>query len=392
MFVMDENLTLLSRVPLFSSLPPEELENLSSSLTLMKVTPGEVLFCEYDLGDFFYIIREGQVEVVKAMGTPEERSVGMRGPGEFVGEMSLLSSNGMRTASVRAVGHGSLWEMKRDDFNALLHRHPMLGYEMVRVLSYRLTTSHNRAISDLQEKNEKLRQAYEELKAAQEQLIEKERMERELQVAHQIQMSILPQSLPQLDGYDFGVKMIPARMVGGDFYDFIPLSDDKVGVIVGDVTDKGVPAAIFMAQVHALLRAEACRGCPPNEVLQTANNLLLDMNERGLFVTVLYGVLDRSVAEFSYARAGHELPIVANKLGGSKFISSLWLYTDGLTDEHNPQGVRFGGEMLLSAISDIEGETAQDTCDQMIDRIKAYRKGAPLEDDVTLVVVSSKIS
>src|SRR3712207_3101439 len=143
--------------------------------------------------------------------------------------------------------------------------------------------------------------------AAQQQIIEKQRLEHELQLAYEIQTSILPRVLPQLQGYDFGATMVPARVVGGDFFEFVELGDDRVGIAVGDVTDKGMPAAIFMAQTHALLRAEAVRSAAPHEVLRCVNRHVVEMNAAGLFVTMLYGVLDRASASFSYARAGHEL-------------------------------------------------------------------------------------
>jgi Serine phosphatase RsbU, regulator of sigma subunit len=117
----------------------------------------------------------------------------------------------------------------------------------VRVLSLRLEQHQNRTIRDLQEKNLQLTQAYEQLKAAQAHLIEKEKMERELEVARGIQQSMVPRKLPHLPGFDFGARMMPARAVGGDFFDFIPLSESTLGIVIGDVSDKGVPAALFMA-------------------------------------------------------------------------------------------------------------------------------------------------
>jgi CRP-like cAMP-binding protein len=300
---------LLARAPLFSGLPEDEIKKLTQTLRVIEVPPGKVLFQEGDVGDRFYIIIQGQIEVIKALGTPEERLIGLRGPGEFVGELSLINRAGLRTAGVRSLGPAHLWEMSHDEFDDLLHRQPSMAFELINVLSERLTTAHDSTIKDLQIKNLELTKAYEELKAAQAQIIEKERLERELQVAFEIQTSILPQTLPDLAGYDFGALMVPARAVGGDFYDIIPLSADKVGIIIGDVADKGVPSAIFMAQTHALLYAMATRAASTTRVLQRVNELLIKIGESSLFVTVLYGVLDRRTNLFSYARAGHELPI-----------------------------------------------------------------------------------
>ncbi len=191
---------------------------------MREVPPGTILFQEGDVGDNFYIIIQGQVEVVKALGSHEERLIALRGPSEFIGELSLINRDGLRTAGVRARGPTQLWEMTHADFDALLERQPKLAFEIVTVLGERLTSAHNASIRDLLEKNRQLQHAYDELKDAQAQIIVKERLERELQLAYEIQMSILPQTLPQLAGYDFGSCIVPARAVGGDFFDLLALN------------------------------------------------------------------------------------------------------------------------------------------------------------------------
>jgi sigma-B regulation protein RsbU (phosphoserine phosphatase) len=171
------------------------------------------------------------------MDTPNERLVAVRGVGQFIGEMSLLNPDGLRTASARVRREAHLLELSRDDFNALLKREPSLAYEMLSVLSRRLREAHNASISELTEKNRQLTMAYEELKAAQEQIIEKKTLERELEQAREIQISMLPTLLPKLAGFDVGARMVPARMVGGDFY-VIRLGPDNLGIVIGDVAGK----------------------------------------------------------------------------------------------------------------------------------------------------------
>ncbi len=406
---------LLAGVPLFSILPGSELQALAVSLQQRRFDPGEILFREGERGDVFYVVRQGQVEIIKAMGSPQESLSAIRGPGEFVGEMSLLNRDSLRTASVRATSPVLLWEMTRRDFDALLERHPELAYEMVRVLSDRLTAAHNAEVKTLEEKNRQLALAYEELKAAQAQIIEKERLERELQVAHDIQMSILPARLPEIAGYDFGACLVPARSVGGDFYDLFVLPGDRVGVMIGDVTDKGVPAAIFMAQVHAFLLAAAEAGMTSAQVLLNANRHLMDMDESGLFVTVLYGVLDCQSGEFSFARSGHELPVRYQASGAVSLSPNnpgqplgifdqplldeqtlrlypgegLLLYTDGVTDERDPQGERYGLPRLVQALSAAPDKPAQAVCDDLLLELLAHLSGAPQDDDITMLMVRS---
>jgi serine phosphatase RsbU (regulator of sigma subunit) len=412
---MNEHVPFLAQVPLFTSLPRSELEYLAATLRILDIPPRTPIFHEGEHGGHLYIVLDGQLEVVKALGTPDERLIGVRGPGEFVGEASLVNPDGQRTASVRTRAASRLWEMTRADFNALLNRQPMMAYEMVRVLSQRLNASHTNALRDLQEKNRQLTQAYEELKAAQAQIIEKEKLERELQVAHEIQMSILPRTLPHLPGFDFGARMVPARSVGGDFYDFIPLDSQAVEIVVGDVTDKGVPAAIFMAQTRALLRAEAIRTRSPRDVLQRVNHHLLEMNQQGLFVTVLCGVLDAATGKFAYARAGHELPLICAADGtlipaahgdgqplgvlddpvlDEQVVSvpphgALLLYTDGVTESRDEQRATFGEVRLAAALRVRVGAAAQSLCDQLLEAVIAHQGTNPQYDDLTLVAVHS---
>ena len=406
---------LLARAPLFKGLPEDEIRKLTQTLRVLEVPPNTVLFLEGDVGDRFYIIIQGQIEVIKALGTPEERFIGLRGPGEFVGEMSLINRAGLRMASVRSLGPAHLWEMSHVEFDDLLHRQPSMAFELINVLSERLTTAHDSTIRDLQKKNLELTEAYEELKAAQAQIIEKQRLERELQVAFEIQASILPQTLPDLAGYDFGALMVPARAVGGDFYDIIPLSSDKVGIIIGDVADKGVPSAIFMAQTHALLYAMVARNASPSRVLQRVNQLLIKIGGASLFVTVLYGVLDRRTNLFSYARAGHELPIIVSADGKAETVphdqgqlmgvldklildeqtvsipsgGAIMLYTDGVIDARHSNGDSFGMERLIKELELPRDGSAQDQCDRLWQTLCNFQSKDAQEDDVTLVLVQS---
>lgn len=403
----------LEQVPLFASLPPEEVQHLAGALRPLRVPAGALLFREGEHGATFYIVLEGQVEVVKAHGTADEQLLGVRGPGEFVGEMSLLNRDDVRMASVYAREPATLLELTRAEFDALLTRRPFLAYEMVKVLSARLRSAHDDAIRDMRKKNTLLRDAYEALRDAQAQIIEKEKLERELEVAHDIQMSLLPHTLPDFAPFDFGARIAPARAVGGDLFDFIPLDDETMAVVIGDVSDKGVPAAIFMAQVHALLRAEASAAASPRATLHAVNLHLLDMNARGLFVTVLYGVLKQRTGEFAYARAGHELPMLCSVAGEVTEVgrgrgqplglfdaplldeqtitltpgSMLLLYTDGVTDPNDHSGLAFDVDQLKAALCACASMAAQGACDHLMQAVTAYHQNAPQHDDITLVAV-----
>jgi sigma-B regulation protein RsbU (phosphoserine phosphatase) len=408
--------SIIQRVPLFASLPHDEIQHLAATLRAYTFAPGILLLREGEYGDRFYIIAAGEVEIIKALGTPEEHRIGLRGPGEYVGEMSLFNRDGLRTASARTRTAVQTLEMTRSDFDALLHRQPTLAYEMVRVLSMRLTQAHDSAIRDLQEKNRQLAEAYEELKAAQAQIIEKEKLERELELARRIQMSIFPHGLPQFAGFDFGAQVIPMSAVGGDLFDLIPLDDDRLGIAVGDVSGHGVPAALFMALTVTLLRAEACRTCSPQEVLRSVNRQLLNLGNRGVFVTMLYGVLDRATREFTYVRAGHEAPLLCRAngdllipaLGRGQLLGffdnpllpeetvqlasgdTMLLYTDGVIEAVDAQDQMFGEEQLHETFNANCDAAPQVMCDRILERVANHSGSLSQRDDITLVCVQAK--
>jgi sigma-B regulation protein RsbU (phosphoserine phosphatase) len=407
------NKELLIKIPLFKTLPDAELDRLAASLTVREYPPETVIFREGQLGDRFYIILEGEVEAIKALGTSDERVLGVRGAGQFIGELSLINRNRSRTASIRSINPVRLWEMALSEFDALLIRQPALVYEVVQVLGERLIASETATIADLHDKNRQLAGMLAELQAAQAQIIEKEKLEHELQVAYQIQISILPTTLPQVSGYDFGAMMVPARVVGGDFYDIFRLGPDKIGIMIGDVADKGMPSAIFMARTHALLYAELNRNSSPVAVLKRVNRYLGQISNSPLFVTVLLGILYTQSGVFHYGRAGHELPIMVNQEGHiEKFPftqgqllgmledpiideqrviipsgGTVLIYTDGVTDERNPQGTSFGLNGVIETMKDCAFQPASGICEFILQRISAYQQGMSQDDDITMLVL-----
>ncbi len=407
---------MLRRLALFSSLPDEEIEFLTNSLPMVELEPGMFIFEEGVADDYFLILLEGEVEIIKAMGTSDERLLGVRGGGTILGEMALFSAEKFHTASIRTRTRIQMLKMGYAEFDALLTRRPHLAYNMAQVISRRLEESENSTIADLREKNRLLTQAYEELKAAQAAMIEKERLERELEIARQIQSSILPQELPQPPGFECGACMLPAHAVGGDFYDFIPLSGGRLGVVVGDVTDKGVPASLFMALTYSLLRAEAQRSRPPGETLREVNRHLLDINSSGMFVTLLYGILEPKQRRFTYARAGHPYPLILNadyqrvqvpqgigqplglfedlRLDEHSLIlppqALLLISSDGLTEAMNPAGEEITQEEVVAMLASLRDECTGRLCMRLWDQVKLFTEGGPQQDDFTVLALKVK--
>lgn len=406
----------LQQVPLFAELPIDEIEYLAATLRPAVYPADTLLFHEGEVGERFYIVLDGQIAIVKALGTVDERLVGVRGQGEFVGEMSLLNQDGLRTASVLVHEQARVLELTRADFDALLYRHPTLAYCMLRVLSTRLRASNDAAIQDLHEKNRRLAQAYADLQAAQEQIIKQETLARELQLAREIQESMLPHHLPTLPGLDLAATMIPARTIGGDFYDVISLGPDRLGLVVGDVSGKGVPAALFMALTCSLLRAEASRTASIEETLRAVNAHLLSHNTRSMFVTVLFGILQRDTRQFDFIRAGHELPLILDAQGQRHQFTfgrghplalfpnpaldiqsvtlppggTLLLYTDGATEAMDIQNQQFGADRLAETMRQHPQASAKALCDQLIATLAMHQGAAPQSDDITLVMLRTE--
>jgi sigma-B regulation protein RsbU (phosphoserine phosphatase) len=360
----------------------------------------------------FYILLEGEAEVIKALGTPDERQLAIRPSGSLFGEMSLFEPRGSHTASVRAHTTTYVLEMTRQDFDQLLHRYPTLAYDLARQTSRHLEDTENATILDLREKNRQLTHAYQELKTAQEQLIIKERLEKELAIARQIQESILPDRLPHLEGFDIAALTLPAREVGGDYYDFIPINQHRFGLVIGDACDKGIPAALFINLTKSLVHIEATRNPSPEATLQMVNRQLLEMSHSGMFVTLLYGILDAS-GRFDYCRAGHPYPLVLNEnlwlvettsssgmpLGITAEIELdaqtitippgglLVIYSDGLSEALDVHDNQFGTERLASELPKISHLSAVQVCDQLLKRVQEFVGGQPQSDDLTVIVI-----
>jgi serine phosphatase RsbU (regulator of sigma subunit) len=410
---MDEKVFL--NIPLFRDIPPAEMAQIVSSLPMATYEAGAYLFRDGDPGENLYVVREGQLEVVLAAESSDEMLLKVVGSGEYVGEMGLILEDGKRTATVRAQTKARTWVMSRARFNEMLLRWPIIAYAMVSILSERLDATNNANFRDLTQKNHALQKAYDELKAAQAQLIEKERLERELKVAAEIQLSILPDVLPASPGFDFGARILPARRVGGDFYDVFALDEGRTGVVIGDVADKGIPAALFMARAHALIMAEADSSAAPGDVLRFANGHITRLQKSAQFVTALYGTVDSNTCEFSYARAGHEPPLVLKPDGTVDRVphaagmslglwdeitldlqvvhlergSTLVLFTDGMTDCRDTQGTPFGLPRIKETLAGLVGLPAQAVCDSLLQTLKTYQDGSNQDDDVTLVAIHS---
>lgn len=251
--------------------------------------------------------------------------------------------------------------------------------------------------------------------------VERERMERELEVARQIQVSFLPQSLPDLPGWDLAAYWQAARQVGGDFYDFFPLparamslqsSEQRCGVVIADVADKGVPAALFMALSRTLFRTTALTGRAPADVARRTNQLILSDARSDLFVTLFYAILEPD-GRVWYVSCGHHPPLLVRADSGEVMElrtpgialgavdedvfedretslgpgDSLVLYTDGITEAFNGEAKMFGRARLAKLLQSHPHQTAADLARIVRDAVEDFVGDVPQSDDLALVVV-----
>ncbi|MEX1252813.1 MAG: SpoIIE family protein phosphatase [Dehalococcoidia bacterium] len=239
---------------------------------------------------------------------------------------------------------------------------------------------------------------------------ERERMEQELQVARLIQQTLLPKNLPELPGWKIGAFYQPAQAVGGDFYDFIAFPDGYLGIVVGDVSDKGVPAALVMATTRSILRAAADRLDSPGQVLQRVNDLLHPDIPPNMFVTCLYAVLDTMSGHLYFANAGHNLPYLRTE-GGVREIratgmplglmpgmvyeeqrvvlehgESVLFHSDGLVEAHNSRREMFGFPKLMGLVGSHPGGAG--LIDHLLAELSSFAGPEhEQEDDITLVTL-----
>lgn len=404
---------VLQRIPLFASLPADEIAHVERALIERRYDAGAILFLEGDAGDRLCLITEGQLEVVKAIGTPDEHVIATRGAGDYVGEMSLIQIDGRRSASIRARTPLRTLEMTRAEFNTLLHRQPQIAYQMARVLSNHLNEAHAAAIAEMRKKNRELSAAYESLKAAQAQIIQKEKLEHELRMARSVQAGLLPRSVPAIAGWQFAARWHPARQVSGDFYDFITLSDDKLGAVVADVSDKGMPAALFMTLSRSVLRASLLASASLAEAVQRANQLICADATDSMFVTLFACTLDPLTGDLRYVNAGHNPPLHFHEASGqwrelklsgmvlgvvddAPFVQhecrlnagdALVIFTDGVTDALNDAEERFGMEQLMDVLQTAQGENAGGMADALEKALAEFTAGGEPFDDMTYVVI-----
>jgi sigma-B regulation protein RsbU (phosphoserine phosphatase) len=252
--------------------------------------------------------------------------------------------------------------------------------------------------------------------------IQRQRLEEELAIGRRIQLSLLPGACPEVEGWEFAAIYEPARQVGGDLYDFLELPGEprRLGLLIADVTDKGVPAALFMAFSRTIIRTESMSGSRPNpaEALTRANwSIVRDVPaESRLFLSAFYATLDVQSGRLAYANGGHNWPLwVRAATGEVRELSArgmllgiyqdieleeleivvapgdvLVFYTDGVTEAKDAQGRMFEEERLFRVAAANVEASAQQMAGSIVEAVRAFAGGTPPSDDLTLFVVKRK--
>ncbi len=241
-------------------------------------------------------------------------------------------------------------------------------------------------------------------------------LRQELSIAYRIQQSMLPRTFPPFPGrddFDIFAEMLPARSVGGDFYDFFLMDDDRLALVIGDVSGKGVPAALFMAVVRTLLRATAAQGLSAGECLTYLNGMLKRQCEASMFVTIFYGILNTHTGGLEFSLGGHNppyrfsrqgaverLPAIGGTLVGAFDQASfetgsmaldpgdaLLLYTDGVTDAEDGSGNSFSEERVCASLARLAGQPVESIVSGLVREVGEFSEGAPQGDDVTALAL-----
>lgn len=248
--------------------------------------------------------------------------------------------------------------------------------------------------------------------------LERERLAGELEIAHRVQTRLLPLREPSVKNYIIKGLCISAKEVGGDYYDFIELGDNKLGAVIGDVSGKGLPAAFYMTMTKGIFQSQVDSSRSPAEVLKKVNKLLIQSMEKGSFVTMFYGILDYKENSFTYARAGHEPGIYYNNLNNKIEIlrpagiglglkegilfekniedkklhlnkgDLILLYTDGFSDARNQDNEDYGRERIIKFIESNKNIPGDEIIKALSDDVSRFRKESPQYDDLTLITIN----
>ncbi|MCK5095240.1 MAG: SpoIIE family protein phosphatase [Spirochaetes bacterium] len=381
------NLLQTSILPSISSEMKEEpemdfsFEELIPFMAREVYKKGIVLFNKDDKADKIFYIQKGLMKLVEINK--------IVGEGTIIGETGIFSPYHKRTLTAVCETDLEVFAIDQEKIFKVLYQSPSLLLGLLQLSIKRFSVNLKETIA------------------------EKEQIESELKIARSIQASMLPTRFPERKDIDIFAIMEPAWEVGGDFYDFFFIDKNKICMIIGDVSGKGITAALFMVISKTLLKTESLRGLEPGDILFRVNNLLYPDNEECMFVTVFCSILDLKTGELQYANAGHNPPLLYTDSDGFQFIDVnkgfvlagmdntkfvtekmylksddlIFLYTDGVTEAMNPDQKQFSNNRLLQTLSNLKGKKVQKCIEGVREEVRSFVKEETQSDDITMLAL-----
>ncbi len=346
---------------------------------------GETVFQKGDNAEKMFYINKGKFRLVELNNM-------LIGPGNVIGEMGLFSPFKVRTATAICEEDLEIYALGKEETIRLFDQYPHQALKLVNVSTERLINNYTRSIEA------------------------QKKMEAEMSIGREIQTASLPSVFPPFpdrEEFDIFALMEPAREVGGDLYDFFFVDENKLCFLIGDVSGKGVPAALFMMTVKTLLKSEAKRGVSALEILGRANETVAPDNDACMFVTVLCAILDTETGEMEMGNAGHNPPLIGRANGnfeyynlpkslvlgpieGTQFSSVrlqlnphdiVFLYTDGITEAFNPDQELYSEKRLKTVLNNLIGNDVTGIVQGAKDDIRQFVQNAPQSDDITMLAL-----
>jgi sigma-B regulation protein RsbU (phosphoserine phosphatase) len=421
----------LKKTAIFSAIADEQLTSLARACQVVRLAPGERLFEQGETGDAAFLILEGaiDIEVPTETGPAIVAKVGV---GELVGEIAAFSDR-KRNAAVLSAAGARLLRIGREAIFDLMQRDPSCAMNVIAELGGRLDRSNTSVavmsqaaqalakgefepdmLSALRHGADRFSHFADVFESMAKEITTKHLFQQEMSTAEVIQRSFLPKSInagARGSQFEVAADMKPAKQVGGDFFDYFMVDDKTLGLAVGDVSGKGIPAAIFMSVTRTVLKTIARRGHPAGEVVAALNDLLAEDNSESMFVTLCYARLDLETGRLDYANAAHEEAYILRADDTPEQIGpegpavglfegmpygdglcqlapgdTIIFGTDGITEAFGPGGAMYGTERFTALMAGLAGATTKETVAGIMSDVLTFSAGVPQSDDITCLV------
>lgn len=382
-------------IKILQHLPPDQTESLLAHADIHILQDGEVLLSPEVPNRFFYVLLSGKLKV--ALDDPDSPQPLAIAEGECVGEMSIIDGSPV-SAYVIADGIAELLRVHEENFWQAVNESPGIARNLMHIMAERMRGQHEVARQSLKQK------------------MELEHLAKELGHARRIQASMLPSRDPLLPDHpqiDIAASMEPAREVGGDYYDTFALDQNHVAIAIGDVSGKGMPAALFMVETLTRLRVELTSrvSFPLDYIVRRINSELVKDNDTCMFTTLFLAVIDVTTGGMEYINGGHNHPLFASQGSSFRFLQvpngmllgvydeapletrylnlssgdQFFLYTDGVTEAENTDRELFSDERLQDTLNAAEKLDAKHAIAHVRSVVAAFAGGAVQSDDITMV-------